>query len=198
MWRDQRHWRISLLLFGFVGLRLAIADCECGYSTAAAGEPTIFTFTDLLESDFTRVADITASPDWDRPEFNKTKEAARGMYGQNFDGSNIVSFPATRTKDRCKIADDGLDAGLRLAVKKSIVDGYVPGAELDSSRLDIFQGSFRTSMKLSSTPGTCAAFFWVRCTYSCQGARQGSLTGASVLQRHARDRHGISLSGVQC
>ncbi|KAK3692663.1 concanavalin A-like lectin/glucanase domain-containing protein [Podospora appendiculata] len=36
----------------------------------------------------------------------------------------------------------------------------VSGAEVDSSRLDLSYGTFRALMKMSSVPGTCAAFFW--------------------------------------
>ncbi len=39
----------------------------------------------------------------------------------------------------------------------------IPVAEVDTQRLDLFWGTFRTSMRLGKTPGTCAAFFWV-CT----------------------------------
>jgi hypothetical protein len=46
-------------------------------------------------------------------------------------------------------------------VKSDLVDGMVPVAELDTRRLDLFYGTFRASMKVTSVPGTCAAFFWV-------------------------------------
>lgn len=40
-------------------------------------------------------------------------------------------------------------------------NGYVPTSEMDSSREDLLYGTYRAAMKLTLTPGTCAAFFWV-------------------------------------
>src|SRR6202012_1558666 len=57
----------------------------------------------------------------------------------------------------------GADPGLQLYVRGGIpADGYVPVAEVMSSRNDMLFGSFRASMKLPSVGGTCGSFFWVR------------------------------------
>jgi hypothetical protein len=123
-----------------------IGWCEGGYSTDIDGMFT--SFTDLLEADFSRIDDISPDTDWQRQAFNLTKDRARGDYGEMFAVENIHILP---------------EAGLNLTVSSHLVDGMVPVAEVDSSRADLYRGSFRASLKLSDIPGTCAAFF---CTLS--------------------------------
>jgi hypothetical protein len=138
----------SVLLLG----KLVSADCECGYSTSINGDG--FAFTDLIESDFSRVQDISQDTDWIRQAFNVTKDRARGAFGEMFAVENIGTNanPGQTTMD---------EAGLHLLVESHTVEGMVPVAEIDTNRTDVYWGTFRASMKLTSTSGTCAAFFWV-------------------------------------
>jgi hypothetical protein len=135
-----------LIFFAFL-LRHATAHCECGFSAAIEGTNHIF--TDLLESDFTRERDIADNTDWRRQAFNMTSERARGDFGEMFVSENVGFGPG------------GAKEGLQLVVQGQTVDSMVPNAEIDSDRGDILWGTFRASLKLTSTPGTCAAFFWV-------------------------------------
>ena len=146
----------------------AVADCECGYSTTVGGEPTQFVFTDLIETNFQALDEISKNTDWVRQAFNLTSTRARGDFGEMFTVDNVHSgFGAQGYDDM----DRGSDGGLHLMVQSSQVDDMVPTAEIDSSRIDLWWGSFRAAMKLTDIPGTCAAFFWVRMpvTYSETG-----------------------------
>jgi hypothetical protein len=134
------------LLLGF-----AEADCECGYSATIDGASHVF--TDLIESDFTRVSDISDDTDWRRQAFNMSSERARGEFGEMFVVDNVGSGGG----------GGGAQKGLQLVVQGQNVDGMVPVAEIDTERADVLWGTFRASLKLTSTPGTCAAFFWVSC-----------------------------------
>ncbi|KAL2181267.1 glycoside hydrolase family 16 protein [Thermothelomyces heterothallicus CBS 202.75] len=169
------HFLVLLLVIIVIGYapRTARADCECGYLAAvhgSAGGDRRALFTDLLETDFARLAagarddddddddDDDAGPDaspiegWARQAFNLTRERARGEYGELFAVENVGFVAAAGGKKG--------DAGLRLMVRAEIVDGMVPVAELDTQRLDLMWGTFRAMMKVSSVKGTCAAFFW--------------------------------------
>ncbi|GAB1320133.1 Glycoside hydrolase family 16 protein [Madurella fahalii] len=158
--RHRSYLRIILFkLFCWAHLiRFALADCECGYSTtfdiAGDGGGTAV-FTDLIESDFTKLADVAQDTEWVRQAFNLTRERARGDYGEMFDVENVVAH---------SIYDQGGEEkdlpGLKLIVKKDLVGGMVPVAEIDTQRLDLFWGTFRASMKMTDVLGTCAAFFW--------------------------------------
>lgn len=146
-WLSGPGLRLALL-FVAVSLFLgcAVADCECGYSATVDG--TRHVFTDLIESDFTRVGDIADDTDWRRQAFNESSERARGDFGEMFAVDNVD-------------AGEGADEGLQLLVRGQEVDDMVPGAEIDTARTDVLWGTFRASMKLTSVSGTCAAFFWV-------------------------------------
>ncbi|KAK3379324.1 concanavalin A-like lectin/glucanase domain-containing protein [Lasiosphaeria ovina] len=159
----------------------ARADCECGYSAATrswANRTTVTTttgekqqdgeededgeweyvFTDLIETDFARLgsSSIGADTDWARQVFNLSRARARGEFGEMFALGNVVDTAAGAAGG----GNDEEGAALQLVVGSQLVDGMVPVAELDTRRLDLFWGTFRASMKLPRTPGTCAAFFW--------------------------------------
>lgn len=138
--------------------RFTRAACECGYSANITGGVEIF--TDLIETDFTKVKDIRNNTDWVRQEFNKTNKSARGPLGEKFMPTNIASVHEGSSSAK-------RDAGLQLLVESSTKDGLVPVAEIDSSRHDLSYGSFRAVMKIPNVAGTCAAFFWVSQSASC-------------------------------
>jgi hypothetical protein len=149
VWSNAPASPQRLLLFGLASsilFKLGLADCECGYS-APTGTDTqeLAVFTDLIESNFSTIPDISQDSDWVRQAFNFTPAQARGPVGEMFVVDNVASS----------------DAGLQLKVQAQAVDGMVPVAEIDTSRLDVFWGTFRASMKLTNVSGTCAAFFWV-------------------------------------
>ena len=138
------------------------AYCECGYSTNIGDSAVSYVFTDLIESDFLHIANISLDTDWRRQSYNVTAGAARGPYGENFVVSNVLSNPLLNTYSYTGFGEFGGDPGLQLFVQGGIpTSGYVSVAEIDSTREDLLWGSYRAAMKLTLTPGTCGAFFWV-------------------------------------
>ncbi|KAI1106880.1 glycoside hydrolase family 16 protein [Jackrogersella minutella] len=144
---------------------LVFANCECGYSIITASDNKQYLFTDLFESDFVHL-DITDGPQgygeygWAPQDFNMSSEVARGPYGELYTPQNVISnniadeqvFSGTGTK--------GGDAGLNLVVKSEIRDGMVTGADVSTTNLHYFHGTFRAGIKVTDIPGTCSAFFW--------------------------------------
>jgi hypothetical protein len=159
LWKTLR-WRavISLLLGTFTSH--VNADCECGYSYAL--NSTSFVFTDLLESDFFHLANISTNTDWRRQEYNISATRARGPYGESAQITQVISNPLVNNSLYSGPSVLGGDAGLQLHVQGGVPkDGLVPIAELNSVRQDMLWGSYRAGIKLTGTPGTCGAFFWV-------------------------------------
>ena len=179
----------SLLLASLVALAPtpALADCECGYAAPVGASLTQaqtprFVFTDLLETDFAHLGGSAAdgggfvlsgeTTGWSPQQYNFTRAANRGQYGESFLADNVVVNPSS---DPARfVSGTGKDGtnppGLRLLVKppdeKNGPKGpsgelVVPTAELSSARMDMLYGSFRASLKMTSMSGTCAAFFWV-------------------------------------
>ncbi|KAF8474011.1 glycoside hydrolase family 16 protein [Kalaharituber pfeilii] len=145
----------------FIALaRLAVADCECGYSVNKTTDVEHLVFTDLLESDFTTLKNIKVDQDWVLQDWKVDKNASRGPYGRETKPENAVSNPA---KD-LNISDEGVNgrqAGLELYVRKvQEGDEYVSVVEADSYRSDMMYGSFRAGLKTTGLNGTCGAFFW--------------------------------------
>ncbi|GKT53595.1 glycoside hydrolase family 16 protein [Colletotrichum tofieldiae] len=148
---------VTMFLLAFSLLpAIARAACECGYSANITG--VIEVFTDLIETDFTKVMDIKNNTDWIRQEFNKTNNNARGPLGEKFQPTNIAAVHEGSSS--YGLSSTKADAGLQLLVESSTVDGLVPVAEIDSARDDVHHGSFRAMMKVPDVAGTCAAFFW--------------------------------------
>ncbi|KAK3375379.1 glycoside hydrolase family 16 protein [Podospora didyma] len=144
---------------------LALADCECGYSLSTTGpsSSSTYVFTDLVESNFACLHDISKNTDWVRQEFNLSKSRARGEYGEMFAVDNVATNPMQiDNADSGRLGAEGSEdsAGLQLIVRRELVEEMVPVAEIDTHRLDMFWGSFRASMRMTNVSGTCAAFFW--------------------------------------
>lgn len=163
-------WTLPILLYFFLFLLSPAsvkADCECGYSTsigATGSSKQQYVFTDLIETNFFRLRDISLDTDWVRQEFNISKETARGDYGEMFLPDNVEASPQGTGNTGNTGAKVAAGQGLQLLVKSNVVDGMVPVAEIDTNRLDLAWGTFRASMKMTDVPGTCAAFFWVGLT----------------------------------
>lgn len=146
---------------------LALSDCQCGYqaminisSSPTLSIPTLF--TDLIESDFMHLPNISLDTDWRRQEFPVTAAAGRGPYGMNFTIQNVVSNPTLDANNWTGPGEFGGDPGVQLSVGGGIpANGYVQVAEMDSAREDLLWGTYRAAMKLTLVPGTCSAFFWV-------------------------------------
>ena len=143
-----------LLLPSFPFVR---ADCECGYTVNST------LYTDIIETDFLHLPNITGDTVWQPQNYTVTPELARGPYGKNTSVTNVVANPLKSQYDWAGNGVNGGDAGLQLFVRGGIPqDGLVPIAEVATEREDIFYGSFRAGMKVTGTPGTCGAFFWVQ------------------------------------
>lgn len=155
--------RISSGLLALVVLSppLAKADCECGYRVTVPSNGTNTTLTnsdsflaqqyiltDLLETNFANISDVSKNTDWIRQAFNKTAQQSAGTYGEMMAVDNIESVVGT-----------GLEITLR--GEADLVEGMVQGGEIDSARTDMLYGTFRSSMKLTGVSGTVSAFFFV-------------------------------------
>lgn len=132
-------------------LQHAAADCECGYSAAvsnssssSSGSPQqqgeTFVFTDLIEANFPNITDIAENTDWMRQAFNTSAAQARGTYGQMFAVDNVETREG--------------GSGLEITVRSGVVEGMLSGGEIDSARLDVSHGSFRSSLRLTDVAGT--------------------------------------------
>lgn len=149
--------RFSVIAFFILWVcRASAAACACGYQVDSA-EGDNWLFTEVIETDFTKLKSIAAAKDWQRQEFNVSAEAGRGKYSKYFTPNNVVVGPGVANKGA-----SGKQAGVELSVGATIVNDAVPVAEMDSARQDLLWGSFRAGMKLTPVKGTCAAFFWVR------------------------------------
>jgi hypothetical protein len=138
------------------------ADCECGYSVNASTVAHHQVFTDLLETNFLTVQKATFIPGWKIEQY-KIAASPGGGYGRTAQVGNVISNPVKNNASLSSPSVLGVDPGLQLYVRGGIpASGYVPVAEIMSSRNDMLFGSFRASMKLPSVNGTCGTFFWVR------------------------------------
>lgn len=162
-----------VLFFIFCGIQLpyfftfAVADCECGYSSTIGSSSIDYVFTDLLESDFLHITNISLDTDWRPQSYNVTAEASRGIYGTDFSVANVVSNPTVNATSFSGPGKLGGDPGLQFFVGGGIPrSGYVSCAEMDSARTDMLWGTYRAAMKLTLIPGTVSAFFWVRSSAS--------------------------------
>jgi len=151
---------VTALAVAFLAVLAPVAaDCECGYSTTI--DDGQYVFTDLIETDFTRLADIGTNTDWVRQEFNISRTKARGSFGEMFAVSNIYTETGSGQPGAASRASGANPAGLQLVVRAEQVEDMVPVAEIDTARLDVVFGSYRAGLKLTDVPGTCSAFFWV-------------------------------------
>lgn len=160
--------RGSASLLALIGLspQLAEADCECGYrvtipsngtnTTSESSIPQQYIVTDLIETNFANISDVSKNTDWIRQAFNKTAQQSLGTYGEMMAVDNIESVKGT-----------GLEITLR--GEADLVDGMVQGGEIDTARTDLLYGTFRSSMKLTNVSGTVSAFFFVSVSAAMDG-----------------------------
>ncbi|SPO02725.1 uncharacterized protein DNG_05400 [Cephalotrichum gorgonifer] len=145
------------------------ADCECGYSTKVGDYKHASVFTELLETDFSQMDDLTKSHDWVLPAFNVTKEQTHGTFGLTFLPENIIATAGkglglvrseTGKAERVGKTPPAPNVALELRVSSNIDEGRVSVAELDTQQSDLRYGSYRANMQLTDVAGTCAAFIW--------------------------------------
>ncbi|RFU71988.1 concanavalin a-like lectin glucanase [Trichoderma arundinaceum] len=156
---------LGLLLLAVVPCLVA-ADCECGFVAHGSakqrrdgdGDGELL-FTNMLESKFFELKNISRDGTWRRQQYNVSARAGRGEYGKAFALGNVYSIAGDSGSDSESVAGAGGD-GVGLVVGSTIEDEAIPVAELDTARQDMQYGSYRAGMKLTAVNGTCAAFFW--------------------------------------
>lgn len=212
----------SLLLLAAIP-RPVLADCECGYrftTPATNTTPTAHSYivTDIIETNFFNITgDISRNTDWVAQNWSEDASVARGAYGEMMNVANVVaasSSSPTKNGGKGNAESDGdEEQGLQITVvSEPTASGDVQGGEIDSGRLDVFYGTFRTSLKLTGVSGTASAFFWVSCFLLvffvllwalefvfllCLNLSLLILSSSptqTVLQQHPRNRHGIPLA----
>jgi hypothetical protein len=143
-----------------------LADCECGYSATVGSTDHIF--TDILETDFLHLSNVSLDTDWVRQNYSVSAVKARGSYGENATVGNVLSNPLIDNSSWSGAGELAGDAGLQLFVRGGVpADGYIPVAEMDSRRNDLMYGSYRAAIKLANVSGTCGAFYWVCLVLPC-------------------------------
>jgi len=136
-------------------------SCSCGYAINSPSSNTTTVYTQLLETDFLHLYSTSKNPCWQPQTYNVTASDARGPQGKLATPKNIVPNPLSSWDVWEGDGILGGDPGLRVWVNATEVDGMVPLGEMVSLRDDMLYGSYRINMKVSGTPGTCGAFFWV-------------------------------------
>ncbi|KAK1243082.1 hypothetical protein MKX07_003710 [Trichoderma sp. CBMAI-0711] len=150
---------------------LVAADCECGFAQdlppaegAGRGDGSAdgrLLFTNMMESKFFELRNISRDGNWKRQQYNVSARAGRGEYGKAFAVQNVYTLAADGHGENVDDANAGPGEGIALVVGSTLVDDEaIPVAELASARKDMFFGSYRAGMKLTPVNGTCAAFFW--------------------------------------
>ncbi|EPS44747.1 hypothetical protein H072_1271 [Dactylellina haptotyla CBS 200.50] len=144
-------------------ISLVSSACECGYSVNSTLDPEYAVFTDLLESDFTKIKNFKDDFDWRPQVWQLDPVAALGPYGRATVLEAIVPNPAVNVSINATGIYGG-QAGLNLLVPHNytLINGekYLMGAELDSTRNDMFYGTFRIGYRTTKYPGTCFGFYW--------------------------------------
>lgn len=147
---------------------LVRANCQCGYTVDS------LLYTDLIETDFQHVKDISSNTDWAPQEYTVDAATARGPYGKNTSTGNVIANPLKKKDGSTAESVLGGDAGLQLFVRGGVpANGLIPVAEMSSERTDLWYGSFRAGMKLTGIKGSCGAFFWVRVEFVGRCQRRG-------------------------
>lgn len=101
----------TLSAFATLFLPLVRASCECGYTVNST------LYTDLIETDFLHLQNITTDTDWDPQEYKVPADEARGPYGKNAQLTNVVANPTKNQYDWSGPGINGADAGLQLIVR---------------------------------------------------------------------------------
>ncbi|KAF4966791.1 hypothetical protein FSARC_5578 [Fusarium sarcochroum] len=150
----SRVMMLSFILPFLASVHLVSGVCECGYSIKNPEGEGLMVFADRLETNFSQLDNISQWDDWQPQLFKVSAESGRGDYSQAFVPANVITGG---TESQHSDPEGNLELLVGNAVNK---DGAITASEIDTSRRDFHWGSFRAGMKLTSTKGTCAAFFW--------------------------------------
>ena len=153
----DRHASRPMLLTSIA----ARATCDCGYSVNSTSALPNAVFTELLESDFLHLENISSNDGWIPQAYNVSAIAARGPLGKSASLANVAANPISNQFDWGGVGAKGGDPGLQLWARAVIEDGMIGMGEITTERRDVMYGSIRVGMKVSNITGTCAAFFWV-------------------------------------
>jgi Glycosyl hydrolases family 16 len=156
-----RHFHFMVAFAAILNFAtLASAACECGYRLPGSNSSDPGLYTDLLESDFFNITDITKDTDYVVQTYSVDKSLEKDPYSRTAIASNVISNPVSSQNQLQGSNNDG-DPGLQLYVRGKLdVNGSITGSELDTTRTDMWWGSYRALLKLPSQNGTCASFFW--------------------------------------
>lgn len=137
------------------------ADCECGYTVNSTSLSNYEVFTDLIESNFLTIQNISLDTDWKVQRYYN--DPIDGHPGQNFTAANVVSNPLISNSSLGGFGQLGGTPGLQIWVRggQDPIEARVPCGEICTARNDMLYGSFRTAAKLTSINGTCSAMFSV-------------------------------------
>jgi hypothetical protein len=117
-------------------------------------------YTDLIETNFLHVQNITQNTDW---RIQTYASRSKRPYGRNVTRENVISNPLA---DNLTLDGPGVLGGvpgLQLWVRGgSPINGYVPSAEIATRRKDILYGSIRIAARLTPVNGTCTGMYTVR------------------------------------
>ncbi|KAI4256870.1 MAG: hypothetical protein L6R42_005977 [Xanthoria sp. 1 TBL-2021] len=153
----HRLYYVAVLAFAFVP-QLVSAACECGYQTHSIKSNENPVYTDVLESDFLHLKDITAQQDWARQVWN-IPAVGTAPWGRNMTLDNVITNPLPGDVGTTGV--NGGDPGLKLRVSAGEPHGgAVKGGEVATVRRDMKYGSFRAGIKYTPQAGTCGAFFF--------------------------------------
>ncbi|KAI9667369.1 MAG: hypothetical protein M1821_000184 [Bathelium mastoideum] len=141
--------------------RTARAACACGYSVNSTSSLPNAIFTELFESDFLHLDNISTNGGWIAQVYNVSAVDARGPFGKSASLANVVTNPVSNKTDWAGPGQKGGDPGLQLWVRANVEEGMIGMGEIATQRRDILYGSIRVGMKISNIAGTCGAFFWV-------------------------------------
>jgi beta-glucanase (GH16 family) len=184
-------WLLTSLSMTF-GVR---ADCECGYSMTTGHGNDRHIFTDMIENDFVHLDIMAADTQygqygWAAQVFDKTKEEARGPYGETYTRDQVVSNNIEDNNVSQGPGKVGPDAGLQLVVGSQLENNLVPNAEIATTELNYHYGTFRAGIKVTGVSGTCSAFFWV-CIHAA--ARRALRPEMLTTQQYFNDTQEIDI-----
>ena len=137
-------------------------NCDCGYLVRSPQTPRHYWlyYSDILETDFLHLYNITNNQCWAVQSYNITAEQAGGPYGRLASPANIVPNPFINNETWSGQGIRGGSAGLQLWVRSALQDQMVPIGEIVSGA-QMAYGSYRVGMKVTSVPGTCTGICWV-------------------------------------
>lgn len=145
-----------------IALPTARADCECGYTVASNASTTTppALYTDLIETNFLYVQNITQNTDW---RIQTYASRSQRPLGRNTTRENVIANPLVDNSTHHGPGVLGGPAGLQLWVRGGPpINNYVPSAEIATRRKDLLYGSIRVAARLTPMNGTCSGMYTVR------------------------------------